>query len=161
MLKSRWHSSLFPLSRHQDKKYCHRKHWNNFRGFSFGCNGMSVHSQQETKVQYLGCFERVPQKSACCFLSRGTRAELLMSYVAWWSNTITNDGQTLPFQKSLHTKIVKQQCQQMANPNLQMGLKQLSPVVFLSSLHSTEQFGRSLYTANQIIYFTVGMVIML
>lgn len=43
----------------------------------------------------------------------------------------------------------------MANPNLQTGLKQLSLVAFLSSLHSTEQFGTGLYTANQIIYFVI------
>lgn len=43
----------------------------------------------------------------------------------------------------------------MANPNLKIGLRQLSLVAFLSSLHNTEQFGRELYTANQIIYLMI------
>lgn len=48
---------------------------------------------------------------------------------------------------------MKQLCWQRTAPNLQTGLKQLSLVAFLSSLHSTEQPGRGLYTANQVLYY--------
>lgn len=41
----------------------------------------------------------------------------------------------------------------MANPNLQTRLKQLSLVALLSLLHSTEQFARGLYSADQVINF--------